>query len=351
MRCCRAESLGRDEFGAGRLRVRSPRPAPAVGKDRRPDDGRRGGIGFYWSCTADVTTENGAIRPVRFRLNELTPDDIGKPVPVEGSRRAADRLVVWWAIAPGVVLVLGLGAWSVLHRRKRLRHRVSPWQPTSRLVTPTCVLAAGAGPGGGRGRRKIAPAEWSAQRYWRLAGSIMVAGAVCAVAGAFAGSADAREVLTTLGLPGLAAPLLLCPFTPQAYRSNENATAVIISSDGIGWRRRGETTFDLDWAEVAEVRVTTIDHDGLVLRVVDLFLADGRRGDKRRRRPAGDARVPAGPVPRVRGGPRRGAADADHSGGYVIGAGDPMPCPARAGRGNVTTTSSVMTHLESGTGP
>ncbi|WP_410634680.1 hypothetical protein [Amycolatopsis sp. cmx-4-83] len=228
-----------------------------------------------------MTTENGAIRPVRFRLNELTPDDIGKPVPVEGSRRAADRLVVWWAIAPGVVLVLGLGAWSVLHRRKRLRHRVSPWQPTSRLVAPTCVLAAGAGPGGGRGRRKIAPAEWSAQRYWRLAGSIMVAGAVCAVAGAFAGAADAREVLTTLGLLGLAAPLLLYPFTPRAYRSNENATAVIISGDGIGWRRRGETTFDLDWAEVAEVRVTTIDHDGLVLRVVDLFLADGRHGDLR----------------------------------------------------------------------
>ncbi|WP_290057225.1 hypothetical protein, partial [Amycolatopsis solani] len=43
--------------------------------------------------------------------------------------------------------------------------------------------------------------------------------------------------------------------------------------------------------------------------------------------------------------------DADHSGGYVIGAGDPMPCPARAGWGNVTTTSSVMTHQESGTGP
>jgi hypothetical protein len=47
---------------------------------------------------------------------------------------------------------------------------------------------------------------------------------------------------------------------------------------------------------------------------------------------------------------RWGAADADHSGGYVIGAGDLMPCPALAGRGNVIT-SRVMTHLESGTGP
>ncbi len=32
----------------------------------------------------------------------------------------------------------------------------------------------------------------------------------------------------------------------------------------------------------------------------------------------------------------KGAADADHSGGYVIDAGDPMPCPASAGWGNVT---------------
>jgi len=32
---------------------------------------------------------------------------------------------------------------------------------------------------------------------------------------------------------------------------------------------------------------------------------------------------------------RLGAADADHSGGYVIGAGDPMPCPAGAGWGNI----------------
>jgi hypothetical protein len=30
-----------------------------------------------------------------------------------------------------------------------------------------------------------------------------------------------------------------------------------------------------------------------------------------------------------------GAADADHSGGYVIGAGDSRPCPARAGGGFV----------------
>ncbi|WP_439385090.1 DUF6346 domain-containing protein [Amycolatopsis lexingtonensis] len=242
----------------------------------------RGGIGFYWVCTADVTTEDGAIRSVRFGLNELTPDDIGKPVPVERAgefRRAADKLVVWWAIAPGIAFLLGIAAWSVLHRRRRLRHRVSPWQPTTRLVAPTCVLAAGAGPGGGRGRRKIAPNEWSAQRYWRLAGSIMVAGGVCAVIGAFAGSADAREILTGLGLLGLAAPMLVYPFTPRAYRSNENATAVTISSDGIGWYRRGETTFDLEWAEVAEVRMTTIAHDGLVLRVVDLFLANGRRGD------------------------------------------------------------------------
>lgn len=41
----------------------------------------------------------------------------------------------------------------------------------------SCVLAAGAGPGTGRGSRKIAPTEWSGPRYWRLAGSIMVPGA------------------------------------------------------------------------------------------------------------------------------------------------------------------------------
>jgi hypothetical protein len=35
---------------------------------------------------------------------------------------------------------------------------------------------------------------------------------------------------------------------------------------------------------------------------------------------------------------RWGAADADHSGGYVIGAGDPMPGPARAGWGNIITS-------------
>ncbi len=248
----------------------------------------RGGIGFYWFCTADVTTEERAVRSVRFGLNELTPDDIGKQVPVEGTRefrRAADKLVVWWAIAPGIVFVVGIAAWSVLHRRRRLRHRVSPWQPTTRLVAPTCTLTAGTGTGtgagGGHSRRKIAPGEWSAQRYWRLAGSIMVAGAVCAVAGSLAGSADAREILVTLGAMGLTAPIWLYFFTPRAYRANVNATAVTISATGIGWHRRDETTFDLGWDEVAEVRLTTIDHDGLVLRVVDLFLVNGRRGDLR----------------------------------------------------------------------
>ena len=245
----------------------------------------RGGIGFSWSCTADLTTGEGVIRAVRFQLNELTPDDAGKPVPVwrsaDGFRRAADREpVVWWSVAPGIAFFLGIAGWATLHRRRRLRHRVTPWQPTTRLVLPVCVLAPGAEPGTGRGSRKIVPTDWSARRYWRLAGSIVVPGAIVAIAGSLAGSADAREILTTLGLMALAAPIWLFVFTPRAYRSNVNATAVTISADGIGWFRRGETTFMLDWAEVAEVRLTTIEHDGLVLRVIDLFLTE--EGARRR---------------------------------------------------------------------
>jgi hypothetical protein len=247
----------------------------------------RGGIGVYWFCTADVTTEEGETRSARFRLNELTPADIGKPVPVEGSRtprRAADKPVVWWSVAPGIAFVLGLAAWAELHRRKRLRHRTERWQANVRLTAASCVLAAGAGPGTGRGSRKISPAEWSGPRYWRLAGSIMVPGAVFATVGAFAGSADAREILTVLGLMCLAAPIWLMAFTPRWYRTSEYATAVTISADGFGWYRRGQTTFMLDWAEVAEVRLTTIDRDGLVLRMIDFFLTDaavGRRGELR----------------------------------------------------------------------
>ncbi|MEV7042158.1 DUF6346 domain-containing protein [Amycolatopsis sp. NPDC051061] len=247
----------------------------------------RGGLGFYWFCTADVTTEDGRTRSARFELNELTPADIGEPVPVEGSRefrRAADKLLVWWSIAPGITFFLGLAAWSEVHRRRRLRHRVTPWQASVRLASPSCVLAAGAGSGTGHGSRKIAPTEWSAQRYWRLAGSIMVPGAVFAIAGSLIGSGDALKILTTLGLMCLAAPIWLMTFTPRWYRTSEYATAVTISADGIGWYRRGQTTFMLDWAEVAEVRLTTIDHDGLVLRVIDLFLTEaavGRRAELR----------------------------------------------------------------------
>lgn len=247
----------------------------------------RGGVGVYWFCTADVKTEDGDTRSARFQLNELTPADIGKPVPVEGSstfRRAADKPVVWWSVAPGIAFFLGLAAWGELHRRKRLRHRTEPWRATVRLASPTCVLAAGAGPGGGRGSRKIAPTEWSGPKYWRLAGWIMVPGAVLAIVGALVGSADARKILTVLGLMCLAAPIWLMAFTPRWYRTSEYATAVTISADGFGWYRRGQTTFMLDWAEVAEVRLTTIDRDGLVLRMIDLFLTDaavGRRGELR----------------------------------------------------------------------
>ncbi|RSM37036.1 hypothetical protein DMA12_38160 [Amycolatopsis balhimycina DSM 5908] len=234
-----------------------------------------------------MTNEDGEVRSARFRLNELTPADVGKPVPVEGARtfrRAADKPVVWWSVAPGIAFFLGIAVWSTVRRRRKLRHRVTPWQPTTRLVMPVCVLAPGTEPGTGRGSRKIAPAEWPAQRYWRLAGSIMVPGAISAIAGSLAGSADAREVLIALGLVGLAAPIWLFFFTPRSYRSNANATAVTVSADGLGWYRRGETTFTLDWADVAEVRLTTIEHDGLVLRVIDLFLTEEgarRRGELR----------------------------------------------------------------------
>jgi hypothetical protein len=43
--------------------------------------------------------------------------------------------------------------------------------------------------------------------------------------------------------------------------------------------------------------------------------------------------IPARQAKMAISGSPQGAADADHSGGYVIGAGDPMPCPAsRSGR-------------------
>ncbi|OOC05389.1 hypothetical protein B0293_18300 [Amycolatopsis azurea DSM 43854] len=41
-----------------------------------------GGVGYYWACTADVTTPAGTLAGVQF-LGELTPDDAGKPVAVE----------------------------------------------------------------------------------------------------------------------------------------------------------------------------------------------------------------------------------------------------------------------------
>jgi hypothetical protein len=289
----------------------------------------RGGIGFYWSCTANVISDDGRTRSARFGLDELTPDDIGKPVPVievsdRWQRKAATK-VVWWGVAPGIAFFVGIGAWSALHRRKRLRHRVEPWRPTARLVASTCVLAAGTEPGHGRGKRKITPDEWSAQRYWRTAACVMVPGGIAAVAGSLTGNSDARGILITLGLFGLAAPIWLSFLTPRAYRSNANATAVTVSADGFGWYRRGETTFVLDWADVAEVRLLTVTHDGLVLRVVDVFLA---RGSTRRRELRGLWELGAD-----LGGHRLpGETGADHSGGYVIGAGDPMPCPARAGR-------------------
>ncbi|MEA5359799.1 hypothetical protein VA596_09640 [Amycolatopsis sp., V23-08] len=142
-----------------------------------------------------------------------------------------------------------------------------------RLVSSTCVLAPADTSGTGHGSRKIAPGEWSAQRYWRLAGSVMVVGAVCATVGAVVSSADAREILLALGGFGLAAPIWVYSFTPRWYRTNSASTALTVSADGIGWYRRGQTSFELDWAEVAEVRLTTIEHGGLTLRVIDLFLA------------------------------------------------------------------------------
>ncbi|MFG1640533.1 DUF6346 domain-containing protein [Amycolatopsis sp. NPDC049252] len=237
----------------------------------------RGGIGFYWSCTAEVT-QLGRTRVVRFGLDELTPADIGRPVPVfkkssTDFKRSAEKRVPWWSIVPAIGFLLVCTIWAVSRRRRRLRYHVTPWLPTTQLASLTRLQPTSDAPGTGRGSHKIAPGDWSARRYWLTAGALMVFGAACAVTGTLASPGDGREILTTLGLFGLTAPIWLIVFTPRWHRSRATTTALTISADGIGWYRRSQTSFTLGWAEVAEVRLITVTHQGLVLRMVDVFLA------------------------------------------------------------------------------
>jgi hypothetical protein len=238
----------------------------------------RGGIGFYWSCAAEVT-QRGRTQTVRFGLDELTPADIGRQVPVfkkssTDFKRSAEKRVPWWAVVPAIGFLLIAAVWAESRRRRRLRHNVSPWRPTAQLASLTRVQPASDVPSAGSGSHKIAPGDWSARRYWRTAGSLVVLGAACATTGTLAGPGDGRQILTTLGLFGFTAPIWLVAFTPRWRRSRANATALTISADGIAWYRRGQTTFTLDWAEVAGVRLVTVTHEGLVLRVIDIFLAE-----------------------------------------------------------------------------
>ena len=252
----------------------------------------RGGIGFYWVCVAEVTAKDESPRAVRFDLDELTPEDAGKAVPVvdvDGKyRRSAETLKMpsWMPI-----LVVGLLVLLCVIERQRSKRR---WQrrmvrhsADARLSSPVCVLPAATGGGGASGRRVISPGEWSRRQYWRIAGPTVGAGALAAVLAALVGNPEGRRALFVLALFGFSAPLWLNVVTPRGYRTSRKAAHLFVSDTGIGWERLPrDEHFGLNWDEVAEVRVLTVAYDGLVLRVVDVFpVADsvlGQRPELRR---------------------------------------------------------------------
>jgi len=237
----------------------------------------RGGIGYYWVCLAVVTAGDEKPQAVRFDLNELTPDDAGKAVPVVGSegkyQRSTERLKMPSWVPIVVVGLLVLLCVAGRQRSKRRWRRAMVRHPADvRLSSPVCVLPAATGGGGASGRRVISPGEWSRRKYWRIAGPLVGAGVLAATTAALVSDPEGRRALYVLAAFGFSAPLWLIACTPRWYRTSSKAAHLFVSDTGIGWERLPrDEHFGLNWDEIAEVRVLTVACDGLVLRVVDVF--------------------------------------------------------------------------------
>ncbi|MFD8491985.1 DUF6346 domain-containing protein [Amycolatopsis sp. NPDC059657] len=180
------------------------------------------GIGFFWACTAEAHWQGGLynrdVKTVVFGLDELTPADIGKPVTFYkyGKRywRHAERPYegpVEWSVAGAEVLLIGGGYW--LWRRKHPkapRVVVRKYKSEVRLPSQPSIVDGFA--------------ERSSKIYPR---------------------AD-----------------------PMARRQ----AWLRVSSSGIEWYRSSRAKFEVDWTEIAKVRLTTVtDAAGEVIRVVDVF--------------------------------------------------------------------------------
>ncbi|WP_410619451.1 DUF6346 domain-containing protein [Amycolatopsis sp. cmx-8-4] len=245
----------------------------------------RGGIGFYWICVADVTPVGDATRSVRFSLDELTPDDFGKAVPVVGRKTDFHRDVVKWKMPSWVpalvVLLLVFLCWAERRRFRRLRRPVVHHPADVRLTEPVRVPNPPAAGSPDSGASVISPAEWSPRRYWRTAGALVAVGGVIAALALPLDDPESRRALLTLAGFGFAAPVWLICCTPRWYRKSSYSAQLTISAEGISWkRRRREEHFTLAWPDLAEVRVLTVTHDELTLRVVDLLPVDPEAPDR-----------------------------------------------------------------------
>ncbi|WP_410662762.1 DUF6346 domain-containing protein [Amycolatopsis sp. lyj-84] len=275
--------------GTSRLGPERPGPARALAYAMSCDEVgpiSRGGLGYYWMCTAEVDTNVSGkydeLKTVRFGLNELTPADIGKPVKVIGSkgkyRRDVERQVPWWAFAPIVAAVVGAGLWAHQARQRRFRRPLKPRDPDAVIAPAVCVRPLGT-PGASRsGDHVILPNDWSSAKFWRVTGAIWTLAAVSGAASFVLPSGDPQNATRAFALVGSLAPLWVMGATPRWLGRVSHRTELTVSrTNGIGWQRRDKLGFMLSWNDIAEVRLVTLTDGDLILRVVDIYPIDPDR--------------------------------------------------------------------------
>ncbi|WP_410601527.1 DUF6346 domain-containing protein [Amycolatopsis sp. lyj-90] len=275
--------------GLSRLGPERPGPPSALAYATSCDEVgpiSRGGLGYYWMCTAEVDTNVSGkydeLKTVRFGLNELTPADIGKPVKVIGSkgkfRRDVERHLPWWAVVPSVAAFVGAVLWAHRVRQRRFRPPTKPRGAEAVIAPAVCVRPLRT-PGAPRfGDHVIFPNDWSRARFWRVTGVIWTVAAISGAASFVLPSGDPQDATRAFALVGSLAPLWVIGATPRWLGRASNRTELTVSRiNGIGWQRRDKLGFMLSWNDIAEVRLVTLTDGDLILRVVDIYPVDPDR--------------------------------------------------------------------------
>ncbi|MER7013387.1 DUF6346 domain-containing protein [Saccharopolyspora sp. NPDC000359] len=208
----------------------------------------RSGLGWYWSCAAEVTWSDGRKTQEDFQSSELTPRNVTEPAAVvhREVRNASDLVVVdaprpfaglGWALFVALTFLLVHGVWipgvppmpADRRAERRRRVRLQWWQPLASPIGWGLVIAGGLGTASSTGlavptivlgfaalvvgwavslnrRRKgvvepqVLPPE-QVRRWGRAGGWLVVLGGAAAAVGAIANFANFFGLLGTVALP------------------------------------------------------------------------------------------------------------------------------------------------------